>query len=490
MRNFKQFVSLIIAIVLLFCFSASAFADTTESSASLSESSSLESGGEESSESDVEEILYPTVPQNIRSEAFVVMDAKTGQVLVEKNMHTQLYPASITKILTVALALENCSLSEKHTMTNEAVRLPANSAHIALQPDEEISIKDLAYAAILPSANDAANGLGEHVAVKLGKSGLADFGAIMNQKAKEVGALNSNFVNPSGLPNDEHVTTAYDMAMITRYALGVKGFRDVFGAITYTIKPTNKNEVTRNIGTQHYMIARSIYYYEGASGGKLGWTNAAKCTCVTVAKRGDVELICVVMKSLAAYDKYEDTTALFDYCFDNFSYTTVSIGDMSELVVPIVENSITTGEITSDGGFNTQLLLHQAAFNSNIDAKYSAPEFYPTLESVEEDLPTVTLTLTDGNISKYMHTDLGTHPLDYSYNRVESDFSGKYAAAIRPVTEKEPLPKAARVFLIIASVLAFLIIGLFVVRAINIYRYRKKRLTHYSNHSKYNRYRT
>ena len=487
MRYCKQIILIITAVLLLFSFSVSSFADEISDTSSLSDESSSAVSEEES---DVEDIVYDMIPQNILSEAYVVMDAKTGQVLLEKNMHKQLYPASITKILTVALALEHCSLTEKHTMSAEAVRLPANSAHIALQPDEEISIKDLAYAAILPSANDAANGLGEHVAVKLGKTGLADFGEIMNQKAAEVGALNSNFVNPSGLPDESHVTTAYDMAMITKYALGVTGFREVFGKISYTIQQTNKNEVARNIGTQHFMIAKSIYYYEGATGGKLGWTAASKCTCVTVASRGDVELICVSLKTNAAYDKYEDTTALFDYCFDNFSYTSVSLGNMSALVVPIVENSVTIGEITSDGGFTTKLLLHEAALNSDVTAEYTSPDYYPSLDSVEENLPTVTLTLEGESLSSYMNAALGTYPLDYSYNRVESDFSGKYAAAIRPPEEEKSLPTAAKIFLIVAGVIAFLIILLFVVRAINIYRYRKRRFRKYSNHSKYTKYRT
>ena len=261
MRYLKLTLLLLTAFALLLSFTATALSDDSEAS-------------EPPEDSETES--YETIPGGLYSEAYVVMDSKTGQVLVEKNMNEQLYPASITKILTVALALQYCDQSEIHTMSAEAVRLPANSSHIALLAGEEISVRDLAYAAILPSANDAANGLGEHVAQKLGLDGLSGFAELMNQTAEELGAVNSHFVNASGLPDEEHVTTAYDMALITKYALGVDGFREVFGRIQYTIQPTNLNEVARNIGTQHYMIAQSIYYYEGATGGKLGWTSASK----------------------------------------------------------------------------------------------------------------------------------------------------------------------------------------------------------------------
>ncbi len=477
MRYPKTMLSIIIATLLLLSFTICPLADDSGAS-SVSESSVSADGGEDDG--------YETVPEGLYSEAYVVMDSRTGQVLVEKNMDEKLYPASITKILTVALALQYCDQSEMHTMTAEAVRLPANSSHIALLEGEEISVKDLAYASMLPSANDAANGLGEHVAQKLELDGLSGFAELMNRTAAEIGAVNTHFVNASGLPDDNHYTTAYDMALITKYALGIDGFREVFGRIQYTIQPTNLNSVARNIGTQHYMIAQSIYYYEGATGGKLGWTAASKCTCVTVANRGDRELICVSLKTNGAHDKYEDTTKLFDYCFDNFSYVPVSLGNMSELVVPVVENSITTGQIISDGSFTMKLLLHKAVAGNEIDVDYSAPEFYPSADSVTENVPTVTLRL-EGDVGRYMRAQLGTYPLDYSYSRVESDFSGRYAAAIRPVEKVPKLSPAAKVFLAVALVIALLIIGLFVIRAVNLRRYRSRRLGRYSR-SRYTGY--
>ena len=254
----------------------------------------------------------------IRSEAYVVMDAQTGQVLVEKNMNLREYPASITKILTAALALEHGSSQDTVTMTDEAVfSVPRDTTHISLTPGEVVTVEQLLYATMLASANDAANGLATYTA-----GSLEAFADLMNEKAAELGAVNSHFVNANGLYDADHYVTAYDMALITKYALTVPGFREVFGGISYTIPPTNNQPDSRNLGTYHHMIVTSKYEYEGATGGKLGWTPESKHTIVTVANRGDLELICVALKTTTQYEKYEDTAALFDYCFENYGQLT------------------------------------------------------------------------------------------------------------------------------------------------------------------------
>jgi len=263
-------------------------------------------------QANAENAPYQT-PQ-IVSEAAVLMDAKTGQVLYEKNMHTQLYPASITKILTILLGIEHGQLQDKVTMSREAVfSITKGSSHIALTDGEEITLEQALYAAMLPSANDASNGIAEHIS-----GSIENFAVLMNQRAREAGALNSNFVNPHGLPDEEHVSTAYDMAMITRAALHNDTFRQVFGTVRYTIPPTNKQPEARDLWSEHRMLTTNRFYYEGVIGGKTGYTSVSQNTLVTAAKRGDRELIAVVMKS-QAYGVYTDTTALFDYGFEQFS---------------------------------------------------------------------------------------------------------------------------------------------------------------------------
>ncbi|NPV93558.1 MAG: D-alanyl-D-alanine carboxypeptidase [Firmicutes bacterium] len=255
-------------------------------------------------------------PPSIVSESAVLMDAKTGQVLYEKSMHMRLYPASITKILTILLGLEKGQLQDKVTMSREAVfSVSRGSSHIALDEGEQITLEQALMAAMLPSANDASNGIAEHVS-----GSVPSFALLMNQRAREAGALNSNFVNPSGLPDDAHVSTAYDMAVIARAALQNDRFREIFGTVRYTIPPTNKQPESRDLWAEHRMLTTNRFYYEGVIGGKTGYTQISQNTLVTAARRGDRELIAVVMKS-QNYDVYNDTIALFDYGFDQFIET-------------------------------------------------------------------------------------------------------------------------------------------------------------------------
>jgi D-alanyl-D-alanine carboxypeptidase len=262
----------------------------------------------------------------IVSESAVLMDAKTGQVLYEKNMHTQLYPASITKILTILLGIEHGQQQDKVTMSREAVfSILRGSSHIALTDGEEITLEQALMAAMLPSANDASNGIAEHIS-----GSVEDFAVLMNQRAREAGALNSNFVNPHGLPDEEHVSTAYDMAMITRVALQNDKFRGIFGTVRYTIPSTNKQPESRDLWSEHRMLTTNKFYYEGVIGGKTGYTAISQNTLVTAAQRGDRELIAVVMKS-QAYGVYTDTMALFDYGFNQFTEASFN---PAELVTP------------------------------------------------------------------------------------------------------------------------------------------------------------
>lgn len=258
------------------------------------------------------------------SESAVLIDAETGQILYDKEMHKQMYPASITKILTVITGLEKLSMTEKMTMSHYAVfSLPVGSSHIALDEGEEISMEQAVYAALLMSANDACNGIAEAAA------GSVDaFARMMNETAVRAGAKNSNFVNAHGLSDDNHYTTAYDMAMICRYALKNETFRKVFGTHKYVMAPTNKQPEQRTFINQHHMVSDPALKYNGIIGGKAGWTRVSKCTLVTAAERDGRCLIAVVMKCVMDDDKYADTKALLDWGFENFSEERFTTSDL------------------------------------------------------------------------------------------------------------------------------------------------------------------
>jgi len=251
-----------------------------------------------------------TEPESITSIAAILMDADTGEVLYSKNIHKTMYPASITKILTASLVLEYCNTHEIVTVSASAANIPRGYSHIALKAGDEISVNDAMYAMMLPSANDAANALAEHVA-----GSQQDFATMMNFYAEEIGAHDSRFVNPSGIPSNNQFTTAYDMALITRAAIQNPDFMEYFGATSYVLPALNSQTSAKEItGYQYMLIEDKDEYNEYVIGGKIGYTRQAGHTMSTVAQKNGRTLICVVLGSTRD-GKYADTQALLDYGF-------------------------------------------------------------------------------------------------------------------------------------------------------------------------------
>ncbi|MBR5543036.1 MAG: D-alanyl-D-alanine carboxypeptidase [Oscillospiraceae bacterium] len=258
------------------------------------------------------------------SQSAVLIDAKTGQVLYDKAMHEKRHPASITKIATVICGLENASLSDKIVMSYDAVfSVSRDSSHIALDVDEELTVEQASYAALMMSANEACNGIAE-----LAGGDIPTFVEMMNEMARNAGALGTHFANANGLRDPEHYTTAYDMAMICRHAIKNPDFKKIFGTYKYDMAPTNKQPETRHFVNQHSMISIPEFLYDGIVGGKAGWTQDAQYTLVTAAERDGICLIAVVMKSPRNNDKYTDTKALLDYGFENYEKLTLSTADL------------------------------------------------------------------------------------------------------------------------------------------------------------------
>lgn len=263
---------------------------------------------------------WPKGP-SVSAESAIVMDATTGLVLYEKNSHKHLYPASITKIMTTLLAIEHSNLSDVVTFSKDAIyNMEPDASHIGTLVGEQLTVEQSLYAIMLASANEVSNGIAEHVS-----GSVAKFADLMNQRAKELGCTDTNFVNPNGLHNDNHYTSAYDMALISRAAIQNSTFRTVTGTKRYTIPPTNLMEEARPMSNHHQMlvgIKQPQYKYEYCIGGKTGYTSKAKNTLVTFAKKGDLELICVVLKSQPSsqpQNLYTDTIDLLNFGFENFT---------------------------------------------------------------------------------------------------------------------------------------------------------------------------
>lgn len=247
----------------------------------------------------------------------IVMEAKTGAILYAKNIDEKEYPASITKLLTTVLAFEKGDLEKEVTVSDNAINcmLPGY-AHVGLKPGNKINLKDALYATLIASANEAAYVVGESVAQENNED-YNWFIEQMNEKCQEIGALNSHFVNTNGIPDPNHYTTARDMALIARELYQYPEFFQMSTASSYIIPATPNLEEINLWQKNKILIPGAEQYYEWAIGGKTGYTEEARSTLVTMAKKDDLDLICVVLHTYGS-NSYNDTKALFDYGFTNF----------------------------------------------------------------------------------------------------------------------------------------------------------------------------
>ena len=261
------------------------------------------------------EQIYETIDENqemnIYSEAAVLMEAKTGKVLYDKNMHERKYPASTTKILTAIIAIEKCDLSETQVASEEAIAaLKDGYTKADIKVGESFTIEELLNVLILQSANEAANIIAEHIS-----GSTLEFAKLMNEKAKEIGCMESNFVNPNGMHDENHYSSAYDLALIGRYAMQNETFRKLVVTKECSLPHTEfwgdedvEEHGERNFkNTNQLLIEDSKYYYPYANGIKAGFTTPAKNCLVSSSNKDGFELIAVVLHA----ESYNKTQILF-----------------------------------------------------------------------------------------------------------------------------------------------------------------------------------
>ena len=245
----------------------------------------------------------------ISSQCGILMEQSTGRVLYEKCPDEQMYIASITKILTTIVAIENAELTEWVEISDNVTRQVGSALYLTL--GDQVRLIDLLYGLMLRSGNDAAMAIAEYVG-----GDEAGFVKMMNDKAKEIGMKNSIFQNPSGLDETTYnLSTARDMALIMQYAMNNPIFREITG--TKTHKATTKNGMTYVWNNKHKLVTG---YYDYAIGGKTGFTKQARRTLVTSARKDDMELVVVTLK---AGDDWNDHMSLFNYGFDQYEIQTI-----------------------------------------------------------------------------------------------------------------------------------------------------------------------
>lgn len=277
--------------------------------------------GEEATTEHPETTEYPDDPSrqpDLVANAAIIMDAASGQILYEKNAHEKKYPASITKIMTILLALEaEVDFNETITMSENSIwGVERDSTLLGLDVGEKVTMGDLMYATMVMSANECAYAIAEYVG-----GDIETFAGMMNDKAAALGCENTHFVTPNGLHDDEHYTTPYDMALITKEALKYDQFRELAQTLSYTVPETNLADVTRPLWNGNKMInPASDMYYEYCEGGKTGYTTKSNNTLMTYAKKDGLELICIIMDCDGNRRAYTDTRALYNYCYSNYMY--------------------------------------------------------------------------------------------------------------------------------------------------------------------------
>lgn len=338
---------------------------------------------------------------DIKSESAVMIDAKTGDVLYQKNSTDQMYPASITKIVTGILAIESGKLEESVIVSSEAAK--ADGTRVYLLEGEQVPLKKLVQGLLINSGNDAAIAIAEYMA-----GDVASFADQMNEFAKKVGAENTHFVNPNGLFDVEHYTTAEDMAKITQYAMENEVFREIVSTKELPWVGEGWETTLRN----HHQL---LWDYPGTTGVKNGYVNESKHTLVTSVSRDNLDVIIVTLKAPSSRAAYWDTMTIGDYGFSNFERQTLSAGteiqaetgeayllkeDLS-VTMPIGEKPIQ--DVTSDGELQLknaegEVLLSHTLFKETKKEAAAASKEEPV---EEEESPTFMQTAVKASVFLY-----------------------------------------------------------------------------------------
>lgn len=371
---------------------------------------------------------WPEGPETA-SPSIIVMEVNTGTVLYEKNSHEQHYPASITKIMTTLLALENSSMDEVVTFSDDSINKTEGSG-ISRDYGEQQTMEQCLYAVMLESANECAYAVAEHVGTQLGGD-YNTFIDLMNERAEELGCTDTHFHNANGLPDEEHWTSAYDMALIACEAYKNETFRSITGTGSYTIPPTNKHDVETPLHNHHKMLypnGTAKYLYDYCTGGKTGYTTAANNTLVTYAEKDGMTLVCVIMNTDSP-NHWTDTRTLLDYYFDNFQ-----IFNISENETSIADNEMKdTGLLNNNESFVT--LDTDAYIILPKTASFSDAVFERDTAQVDDaTIATLKYTYADHNVGSVEIVTTGAKvEMPQFHNEEEQEDSDTKVVEVRPI---------------------------------------------------------
>ena len=368
----KKLIAFLLSVCMLFCVTVSAKESVTVSS-----------------ECDISDIDVPldSTPVNaaigqtldIKAKSVVLMEPNTGKVLYEANSDEKLPPASITKIMSLLLVMEaidrgDISLETVVTASEHACSM--GGSQIWLEPGETMTVNDLLKAAVIASANDACVALGETVA-----GSEEGFVALMNERAKELGMTNTHFVNSTGLDAEEHLTTAYDVALMSSALIKHDLIKDYSTVWMDTLRDGKSELVNTN---------KLVRFYEGTTGLKTGTTSTAKYCLSATAERNGLELVAVVMAGESSNDRFGGAKKLLDYGFANYNYSSIDAGLEGKPKLEVLKGTQKTVEVLPQGNINV-LLPKSASGKIERDTALSDEVTAPVKKG--DVLGTVTVTL-------------------------------------------------------------------------------------------------
>ncbi len=306
-----------------------------------------------------------------QSEAGIVMDMDSGAVLFAQNIHVQEYPASITKLLTGLVVVENASMDDQVTFSHDAVYNVEDGSGNKLQLEEGdvLSVKDCLYVMLLQSSNQAANALAEHVAGS--REAFAD---MMNEKAASLGCRESHFVNPSGLNDPEQLTSAYDMAQIGAAVFNNQTLLEICSSTSATLPPTINNPNGRTYSMEHKLVVTDNSddenYYPSAVAGKTGYTSLAGQTLVTYAEQNGRRQVAVTLKSTQR-THYSDTKTILEFGFARFKNVSVAENETNYVTG---DEPVTIGDVSYES--SDLYLDEKAVITLPNDAQFSDADQY------------------------------------------------------------------------------------------------------------------
>ena len=288
----------------------------------------------------------------IGAQAAILIDANTGAILYAKNIHEKLYPASITKLLSTYVAIQECELDEMVTFSEDAVYSINwwEDANMGVYAGSSLTLEEVLYGILVGSANEAAYAVAEHVS-----GNLESFSTLMNKTAKELGCLNTNFVTPNGIHDENHYTTAYDMALIAKAFFSNETLTKMSSTTRFDV-PVTENQTREGLilTAKSQLLPGKPYAYQPLVGTKTGYTDQARQTLVSCAEKNGLKLICVILKEESPA-QFTDTIELFNYGFENFEAISLD-GINNEYAI---DNHFFTRDIDLLGNSKTILALNE-----------------------------------------------------------------------------------------------------------------------------------